>query len=83
MFKFIDTLTYFENQLKTIKRLYEDNMISKEKALEKINNLITELEEKLYEYDLIYPYKWLKTLQDVLEDCKDFASSLKTNENTL
>lgn len=83
MLKFIETVTYFENQLKTIKRLYEDHMISKEGALEKTDNFINELNDLLYAYDLIYPYKWIKTLEDVLEDYKDFASSLKTNENTL
>ena len=83
MLKFIDKLTYFENQLKTIKRLYEDEMISQETALEKTNNFINELNDLLYAYDLIYPDKWIKTLEDVLEDYKDFASSLKNVENTL
>ena len=83
MLNFIDTVEYYKLSLKKIKTDFEDSIISKETALEKVNIVIKELEDLLYAYDLIYPYNWIKKLEKVLEDYKDFASSLKTAENNL
>ena len=83
MLNFIDTVEYYKLSLKKIKTDFEDSIISKETALEKVNSIIKDLEDLLFAYDLIYPYKWIKKLESVLEDYKDFASSLKNIENTL
>ena len=83
MLNFIDTVEYYKLSLKKIKTDFEDSIISKETALQKVNSIIKDLEDLLFAYDLIYPYKWIKKLEAVLEDYKDFASSLKNIENTL
>ena len=83
MLNFIDTVEHYNKSLKTIKTNFDNNIISKETAQEKTNDLIKELEEILYAYDFIYPYNWIKKLEKVLDNCKDFVSSLNAVENTL
>jgi len=77
---FLGTLSFYENQLLSLKNQYNNKEISNGLAEEKTSKLLFILVELQSEYELLYPDYMIKKLENLIDNYNCFIKTIKSEQ---